>query len=169
MSGRTGRGAVWRLRPEVLETRDAPTGIGNLDFHLPGPAPGVNVLDLVIPSTPTLALDSIGRIVTAGIDPASGGSSVAWLVGVGQPHPNPTAALGGTLVVGGPADRGGVRVAAKDADGDSKADVVVGSGEGPPSRARVYPGRAVTPAGEPTPSGDLDPFAQTLSGGVFVG
>jgi len=41
------------------------------------------------------------------------------------------------FVGGNSADRGGVRVAVKDADGDAKADVAVGSGEGSIAKARI--------------------------------
>jgi uncharacterized delta-60 repeat protein len=70
---------------------------------------------------------------------------------------------------GNGADRGGVRVATTNADGDSKADLVVGSGEGLPSQVRVYMGKDFTGAGEPAKFQDLDPFGQALPAGVFVG
>ena len=41
--------------------------------------------------------------------------------------------------------------------------------EGLPSRVRVYLGRNFTTTGEPATFQDLDPFAATLPGGVFVG
>jgi len=67
-------------------------------------------------------------------------------------------------------DRGGVRVAAKDADGDTRADVVVASGEGSPARVRVYLGANVGGGGEPAALQDLFPFGTALlAGGVFVG
>ncbi len=68
------------------------------------------------------------------------------------------------------ADRGGVRVAAADANGDGRADLVAGSGAGAPARVRVYPGQAVTGGGEPGAFQDLVPFAgQVLLDGVYVG
>ncbi|HEX4608297.1 MAG TPA: VCBS repeat-containing protein, partial [Urbifossiella sp.] len=74
------------------------------------------------------------------------------------------------FVAGNADDRGGVRVAAKDADGDAKADVVVGSGTDDPARVRVYPGRGFTGSGEPTTFQDLAPFGgAVLSDGVYVG
>jgi hypothetical protein len=73
------------------------------------------------------------------------------------------------FVAGDISDRGGVRLTAKDADGDAKADVVTGSGEGRPSRVRVYLGTNFTTASEPTTFQDIDPFAATLLGGVYVG
>ena len=61
-------------------------------------------------------------------------------------------------------------VATVDVDGDNRADLVVGSGPGQPSRVRVYPGRTVTPTGEPANFQDLDPFGGVvLTNGVFVG
>jgi hypothetical protein len=65
--------------------------------------------------------------------------------------------------------RGGVRLALRDADGDNKADLVAGSGDGEPSRVRVY--LAPNLLGNPIPAADqeLDPFGAVLSGGVFVG
>jgi hypothetical protein len=71
--------------------------------------------------------------------------------------------------VGDDANRGGVRVAAANIDGDNKADLVVGSGEGLPSQVRVYLGKDCTGSGEPSAAQNLDPFGQTLPGGVFVG
>jgi subtilisin family serine protease len=83
------------------------------------------------------------------------------------------AAIGSPLanffVGGSDSDRGGVRVASKDADGDGLADLVVGSGEGQPSRVRVYLGRNAAGAGEPAVVQALDPFTQVLADGVFVG
>jgi hypothetical protein len=73
------------------------------------------------------------------------------------------------FVAGDSTDRGGVRVAATNADGDNKADLVVGSGEGLPSRVRVYLGKNISGSTEPATVQDIDPFGQTLAGGVFVG
>jgi len=79
------------------------------------------------------------------------------------------APLANFFVAGETNNNGGVRVSAKDADGDAKADVVVGSGEGRPSRVRVYLGKNFAGGGEPATFQDFDPFAATLAGGVFVG
>jgi uncharacterized repeat protein (TIGR01451 family) len=73
------------------------------------------------------------------------------------------------FVTGNGSDLGGVRVAAKDADGDARADVVAGSGEGLPSRVRVYLGKDITSPTEPAAFQDQDPFGAVLPGGVFVG
>jgi uncharacterized delta-60 repeat protein len=73
------------------------------------------------------------------------------------------------FVAGNESDRGGVRLAAVDLDGDNKVDVVAGSGEGVPSKVRTYLGKNITTSAEPTTFQDIDPYAATLAGGVFVG
>ena len=80
------------------------------------------------------------------------------------------APLANFFLAGNTADRGGVRVAAKDVDGDNKAEVAVGSGEGSASRVRVYYGKNFGAVGEPANFQDLDPYsAAVLPAGVFVG
>jgi predicted esterase len=79
------------------------------------------------------------------------------------------APLSNFFVAGNVSDRGGVRVAVKDVDGDNRADVVVGSGEASASKVRVYLGKNFG-GGEPSLFQDLDPFAgAVLTDGVFVG
>ncbi|MDB5311498.1 MAG: repeat protein [Gemmataceae bacterium] len=74
------------------------------------------------------------------------------------------------FVAGNSADRGGVRVAATDADGDNKADVVAGSGSETPARARVYLGKNFVGTGEPGTFQDLTVFGgATLADGIYVG
>jgi hypothetical protein len=74
------------------------------------------------------------------------------------------------FVAGNSRDRGGVRVATTDMDGDGRADLAVGSGEGSPARVRVYPGSAFTTGAEPARFQDLTVFGGLdLPGGVFVG
>jgi hypothetical protein len=74
------------------------------------------------------------------------------------------------FVAGNSSDRGGVRVAAKNADGDTKADVAIGSGEGSPAKVRVYLGKNFTSIAEPTTFQDITVFGGgVLSSGVFVG
>lgn len=66
-------------------------------------------------------------------------------------------------------DRGGVRVAATNADGDTRADVIVGTGEGRAARARAYLGRNYG-GGEPTAFQDLEVFNNAVvAAGIFVG
>jgi hypothetical protein len=74
------------------------------------------------------------------------------------------------FVGGNSSDRGGVRLATKNADGDAKAEVVAGSGEGSPAKVRVYLGVNFTSTAEPGTFQDLSVFGGgVLSGGVFVG
>jgi hypothetical protein len=74
------------------------------------------------------------------------------------------------FVAGNSTDRGGVRLAAADLDGDTRGDLVVGSGEGVAAMVRAYRGLNFTDAAEPTVFQDLDLFSgAVLSNGVFVG
>jgi hypothetical protein len=88
--------------------------------------------------------------------------------GVDAAEANPIANF---FVAGNSSDRGGVRVATTDADGDNKAEVVAGSGAGSAARARVYLGKNfVGTTGEPTTFQDLAPFGgAVLADGVYVG
>ena len=65
------------------------------------------------------------------------------------------------------ANRGGIRVAAKDLDGDQFADIVVGSGENAGSRVTGYLGKNFAGGDAPEQFG-FDAFAN-FTGGVFVG
>lgn len=66
-------------------------------------------------------------------------------------------------------DRGGVRLAVLNADGDAKRDVLVGTGENRPGRGRLYFGKTFG-GGEPATYQDLQPFGSELLGdGIFVG
>jgi len=74
------------------------------------------------------------------------------------------------FVAGNFTDRGGVRVASKDADGDRKAELAVGSGEGSQANVRAYLGKNFTTAAEPGTFQDIPVFGGSiLAGGVFVG
>ncbi len=70
---------------------------------------------------------------------------------------------------GDPNLRGGVTVAARDADGDGRAELVVGSGRGEPSRARLYRAANLLANPAPAPDGEFDPFGSAAPNGVFVG
>jgi uncharacterized delta-60 repeat protein len=74
------------------------------------------------------------------------------------------------FVAGNADDRGGVRVAVADLDGDNRADLIAGSGEGRPAGLRAYLGANITAAAEPATFQDLSLFGGgALTGGVFVG
>ena len=70
---------------------------------------------------------------------------------------------------GGNADnRGGIRVVARDLDGDRRADLVVGDGSGAGSRVTGYLGKYIAPAATPPEQFSLDAYPG-FAGGVFVG
>ena len=83
--------------------------------------------------------------------------------GAGVAIDNPVA----NFFAGDPNNRGGVRVATKNLDGDSKADVVTGSGGGGGSRVTGYLGSNLA-FGSSTGAFDFDAFPG-FTGGVFVG
>ena len=64
--------------------------------------------------------------------------------------------------------RGGIRVAVKNLDGDTKADLVVGSGAGAGSRVTGYLGANIAADGTPLAQFDFDAL-DGFTGGVFVG
>ncbi len=64
--------------------------------------------------------------------------------------------------------RGGIRVAVKNLDGDTKADIVVGSGAGAGSFVTAYLGKNIEVSGVPTGQFDFE-LLDGFSGGVFVG
>jgi hypothetical protein len=80
-----------------------------------------------------------------------------------------SAAQAANFFAGDAASRGGVRLAARDADRDGKADLVTGSGEGEPSAVRVYKWAGLLGSSSPPPDQTLDPFGAALADGVFVG
>src|SRR5262249_39526916 len=54
--------------------------------------------------------------------------------------------------------RGGVRLSVRDVDGDGRADVTTGSGDGDPAAVRVYLAGHLLGNSTPTPDQELDPF-----------
>jgi autotransporter-associated beta strand protein len=69
---------------------------------------------------------------------------------------------------GDPNNRGGIRLAVKDVDGDNKADLVVGAGEKAGSRVTIYKGVNLLGNPNPNPHNLFDAFTDALDG-VFVG
>jgi hypothetical protein len=65
--------------------------------------------------------------------------------------------------------RGGVRVTAKDLDGDNRADLIVGAGSGATSVVTTYLGNAIPVDGTPAAANSFTAFPSDFLGGVFVG
>lgn len=131
------------------------TSLRNGAFVAAGDVDGDGFADLIFGGGPGGAPRVFvlnGRLLSAGDIQATYNSSIANF-----------------FVGGNQSDRGGVRVAVIDADGDSKLDFVVGSGEKVKSSIRVYLSKNITNGSEPTGSQIIDPYGQVLADGVFVG
>jgi hypothetical protein len=70
---------------------------------------------------------------------------------------------------GDPANRGGVRLTMRDANDDGRADLLIGSGAGEASRVRLLYSANLLQGQTDAAVQELDPFAETLAAGVFVG
>jgi uncharacterized delta-60 repeat protein len=68
---------------------------------------------------------------------------------------------------GDPSNRGGVRVAARELDGDKRADVIAGAGDGSGSEVTAYLGKDLS-GNSPPAARDFNAFAG-FTGGVYVG
>jgi hypothetical protein len=83
--------------------------------------------------------------------------------------------LGGQQIVlanffgGDPNNRGGVHVAVKNLDGDNKADLVIGGGDGSAPLVTSYLGKNIGASGTPPSQFSLNAFDPSFTGGVFVG
>jgi hypothetical protein len=69
---------------------------------------------------------------------------------------------------GDPNSRGGIRVAVKNLDADTRGDIVVGVGSGSGSRVTAYLGKTIPSDGLPATAEPFDAFSG-FGGGVFVG
>lgn len=95
----------------------------------------------------------------------SGATVLTGDIGAAQANP-----IANFFVAGNAADRGGVRVTSKDADGDLRRDLLTGSGAGSPARVRVYKGANFAGTGEPGGVQDLPLFGNAaFPDGVYVG
>jgi uncharacterized delta-60 repeat protein len=112
-----------------------------------------------------------GVFVAAGDTDGDGVAELALAAGDGGgPRVALTRLHGGRLADFFPDDdtqRGGARIALKDADGDGLADLIVGAGAGTTGTVRVF----LVPTGPApvAPDQTFDPFPGPVPGGVFVG
>jgi hypothetical protein len=148
-----------------------PTRLVSDFFAFPG-ADAVNLRNGAYVALGDLNGDGLDDLIVGGSP--GGAPRVLVLSGVDLSTNNVTAAqaapISSFFVAGNSTDRGGVRVAAKNLDGDNQADLVVGSGQGSPDQVRVYLGKNITSPGEPTTFQDLTPFGPgPLADGVYVG
>ena len=93
----------------------------------------------------------------------------AALLAPARPDAGTLTATVADFFAGESAARNGVRVAVSDATGDGRADVVVGSGPGEPSRVRVYRAATAVAGGTPAADQEFDPFGAVAPDGLFVG
>ncbi len=66
-------------------------------------------------------------------------------------------------------NRGGIPVAAKDIDGDGRADILAGAGSGAQAVVTTYLGSGLTPTGTPLPYQRYLVFESSFLGGAYVG
>ncbi len=111
------------------------------------------------------------------------GDGLADLFAAGGPGGGPrvlvlsgSGLLGGQSVslanffAGDTSSRTGVRIAAKNLDGDARADLVVGAGPGGRSRVAVYTGAALVASPTPAPARESNVFPDFyFADGVYVG
>jgi uncharacterized delta-60 repeat protein len=124
-------------------------GIAVADFNGDGVADYVVTGDTLLGTGNQITIFN-GADIAAGKVPGSGAGVLANFTVSGQPG------------------SAGVTVATTDTDDDNKADMVVGSGAGQPSKVRAYLGKNIKPSGEPAFQ-DLDPYGAATTNGVFVG
>jgi hypothetical protein len=96
-----------------------------------------------------------------------GGPRVYALSGIQIPSQGASAAVLANFFGGDVNSRGGIRVATRHFDADTKADLVVGAGSGAGSRVTGYLGANIAPSGTPPVFLSFDAFPG-FSGGVFV-
>ena len=149
----------------------APARLVNDFFAFPG-ADAVNLRNGAFVAAGDVDGDGFAELVFGG---GPGGAPRVFALGgallsAGNVAGAQAAPVANFFVAGNDADRGGVRVAVADLDGDHRADVLAGSGENRAAGLRAYRGSNVTGAGEPATFQDVSLFGGlALTGGVFVG
>jgi uncharacterized delta-60 repeat protein len=155
--------------PSVLA--GGPARLVNDFFAFPGPD-AVTLRNGAFVAAGDVTGDGFADLIFGG--GPGGGPRVFVLSGALVAGGNVAAAQAGPVanffVAGNSEDRGGVRVGVTNADGDGRADLVVGSGDFTSAQVRVYPGADLLSTGEPTNFQDLAPFGGAfLADGVYVG
>jgi hypothetical protein len=98
-----------------------------------------------------------------------GGPRVYILDGKALTQQNGTVTVLGNFFAGDTNNRGGIPVAAKDIDGDGKADVIAGAGTGVQSVITTYLGATIQPTAAPPEYQRYLAFDSSFLGGAFVG
>jgi hypothetical protein len=148
-----------------------PTKLINDFFAFPG-TDSVNLRNGVFVAGTDINGDGIDELVFGG---GPGGAPRVFIldgakIAADQINAAQTTPVANFFVAGNTTDRGGVRLAFANLDGDARGDLVVGSGEGSPAKVRAYRGVNFTNANEPGTFQDLTLFGGgVLPGGVFVG
>ena len=149
----------------------APARLVNDFFAFPG-ADAVNLRNGAFVAAGDVDGDGFAELVFGG---GPGGAPRLFalggaLVSAGNVAGAQAAPVANFFVAGNDADRGGVRVAVADLDGDHRADLLAGSGENRAAGLRAYLGSNVSGSAEPATFQDVSLFGgMNLPGGVFVG
>lgn len=98
-----------------------------------------------------------------------GGPRIYGLSGYGLTQQNGTFTVVANFFAGDTNSRGGVTVAAKDIDGDHRADLITGAGSGSQSVVTTYLGSTLGPSGTPPTYQRYLVFESSFLGGVYVG
>ena len=111
--------------------------------------------------------DTFGDLIGGG--GPGGGPRVYGLSGFGLTQEGGKQTVVCNFFSGDTNNRGGVPVAAKDIDGDGRADILAGAGSGAQSVVSTYLGSALSPSGTPLPYQRYLVFESSFLGGAYVG
>ncbi|MBN9519979.1 FG-GAP repeat protein [bacterium] len=111
--------------------------------------------------------DGFGDLIGGG--GPGGGPRVYGLSGFALTQQSGTQTVVCNFFAGDTTNRGGVPVAAKDIDGDGRADILAGAGSGAQAVVTTYLGSALSPTGTPVPYQRYLVFESSFLGGAYVG